>query len=438
MRIAVFGLGYVGTVTSACLAQLGHDVVGVDISADKVDKIAGGKSPIVETDLDELIEDGVGKGNLSATTDYASALKNSDVSLISVGTPGLADGFPDLTYLKRVSESIAGHLHHSGKHHVVVYRSTVLPGTVEEVAVPIIEEHSGLKAGSDFDYAFNPEFLREGAAVRDFYHPPKTVVGCSSERAGEILSELYKDIDAPLVVTDVKTAEMVKYVDNCFHGLKVAFANEIGNICKGMCIDSHKVMDIFCMDTKLNLSPRYLKPGFAFGGSCLPKDLRATVAKSAQLNLDSPVLSAVLRSNEIQISRALDLIRKTGKRKIGIFGLSFKAGTDDVRESPIIPVLVMLMGKGYEISIYDRHVSPERLVGANLGFVEEEIPYFSSILLGSIQEVMDRSEVLVVANNNKEFKQIPELMRSDHTLIDLVRIVDDIGKVNGKYVGICW
>jgi GDP-mannose 6-dehydrogenase len=438
MKIAVFGLGYVGTVTSACLAQLGHEVIGVDVNADKVERIAAGKSPIVEKDLDELIEQGVKGGSLSATTDYATALEGTDVSLVSVGTPGLEDGFPDLTYLRRVSEDIAKHLPATGGKHVVVYRSTVLPGTVEGVAVPLLEKHSGLKAGKDFGFAFNPEFLREGAAVRDFYNPPKTVVGCNGNEAAEILTELYRDIDAPFIVTEVKTAEMVKYVDNCFHGLKVAFANEIGNICKGMGIDSHKVMDIFCMDRTLNLSPKYLKPGFAFGGSCLPKDLRATVAKSSELKLKVPVLSAILKSNEIQISRAIDLIRATGKRKIGVFGLSFKAGTDDVRESPIIPVLVILIGKGYEISVYDRHVSPERLVGANLGFVEEEIPYFSSILMRSIPEVMERSEVLVVANDNEEFRQIPKLMRPDHILLDLVRIADDVEEVNGQYIGICW
>jgi GDP-mannose 6-dehydrogenase len=441
MRISVLGLGYVGCVSAACFTELGHEVVGLDVNPRKVEPIRNGTSPIVEPGLPELVRKGVEAGRLTATEDYEAAVMGSDISLVCVGTPSMQSGHPNLEYTKRVCQQLADVIRRKDDFHVVVFRSTIPPGTVETELIPIIESESGKKEGEDFGVCFNPEFLREASAVRDFYNPPKIVIGESSpgSRAGDVLEELYKTIDAPLVRTELRVSEMVKYADNCFHALKVCFANEIGNLSKALGIsDSHKVMEIFCLDTQLNLSPYYMKPGFAFGGSCLPKDLRAIVRMSAETGIPCPVLSAADPSNQLQIKRAVDYIRGTGKRKVGVLGMSFKAETDDLRESPIVQVVSTLIGKGYELSIYDRNINWEELFGSNLGFLEHEIPYAKSIKAGSVDEVIERSEVLVIANGASEFQDVPTKMREDQVIIDLVRIVDDPSVARGEYIGIAW
>ena len=437
MRLSVFGLGYVGCVSAACFAREGHEVLGVDVNQTKVDIINGGKSPIVEAGVGELIGEMVAGGKLRATTDSAEAVEASEISLICVGTPSNSNGSLDLAYVKRVCQEIGGALERKRERHTVVIRSTMLPGTVETVVVPTLEVYSGKKAGRDFGVCINPEFLREGTSLKDFYSPPFTLIGADDEDVAAVVRRLYAGVDAPVLVVAVKAAEMVKYTCNCFHALKVSFANEIGNICKGLGIDSHEVMDAFCRDTKLNLSPYYLKPGFAFGGSCLPKDLRAVTYKAKELDVDVPVLSAVLQSNRLQVERAVEMVLRTGKKRIGLLGLSFKAGTDDLRESPTVTLIETLIGKGMKIGIYDRDVSLARLFGANKEYIEREIPHISQLMRESIREVLDDAEVLIVGNKAEEFRQIESELRGDQVLIDLVRLFDD-RKTDGSYQGICW
>ena len=438
MKISVFGLGYVGCVSSACLAQNGHRVMGVDISQTKVDIINSGKTPVIEKDIDRVINEVVTAGKLIATQDGRKAVKDSQVSMICVGTPSNENGSLNLKYVKRVCEEIGAGLREKDNYHVVVVRSTMLPGSVEAEVIPTLKETSGKKLGADFGVCINPEFMREGSSVYDFYHPPMIVIGGLDKRSGDIVEEIYANIDAPVVRTSIKVAEMIKYVNNAFHGLKVCFANEIGNICKKLGIDSHQVMEIFCRDTKLNLSPYYLKPGFAFGGSCIPKDLRALLYKGQREDLRLPLLSSILDSNENQVKMGINLIKKTKKKKIGIFGFSFKPGTDDLRESPMVELIETLLGKGYKISIYDKNVSIAKIFGANKQYIEKEIPHISSLMSSSIDEVLNRSEVLVISNNSKEFKKIPELMREDQIIIDLVRIQDGKNEKKSRYEGICW
>lgn len=437
MNISVFGLGYVGCVSAACLAQNGHKVMGVDINQNKVDIINSGKSPVIEKDINGIINRAVTTKKLIATRDVGKAVENSEISMICVGTPSNDNGSLDLKYVKRVCEEIGAGLREKDDYHVVVLRSTVLPGSVEEKVIPALEKTSGKKAGADFGVCMNPEFMREGSSVYDYYHPPMIVIGELDKRSGDIIEQIYVNIDVPVIRTSIKVAEMIKYVNNAFHGLKVCFANEIGNICKRLGIDSHQVMKIFCMDRKLNLSPYYLKPGFAFGGSCLPKDLRALLYKGQREDLKLPLLNSILDSNENQVKMGINLITKTKKKKIGIFGFSFKPGTDDLRESPMVELIETLLGKGYKISIYDKNVSIAKIFGANKQYIEKEIPHISSLMCSSIKKVLSDSEVLVIGNNSEEFKKIPELMREDQIIIDLARIVD--GK-NGtsKYKGICW
>jgi GDP-mannose 6-dehydrogenase len=313
----------------------------------------------------------------------------------------------------------------------------MLPGTIQDVVVPALEEYSGKKVGNDIGVCINPEFLREGTSLKDFYAPPFTLIGADDPATAETVSQLYMKINAPVFVTSLKTAEMVKYVCNCFHALKVSFANEVGNICKALHVDSHEVMEIFCQDTKLNLSSYYLKPGFAFGGSCLPKDLRAINYKAKELDVEVPLLSAILPSNRLQIERAVEMVVGTGKKRIGVLGLSFKAGTDDLRESPMVNLIETLIGKGYQLSIYDRDVSLARLFGANKEYIEREIPHISQLIKLSIAGVVDEAEVLLIGNKAAEFREIAALLRSDHTVIDLVRVFD-AEPANGQYQGICW
>lgn len=438
MDISVFGLGYVGCVSAVCLAQKGHDVIGIDIDQNKVDIINSGRSPVVEKDIDEIIEKVVSTGKLKATMDSYRAINESQISMVCVGTPSNDNGSLDLSYVKRVSAEIGTCLREKDNYHVVVVRSTMLPGSVEGEMIPTLEKASGKEAGTDFGVCMNPEFLREGSSVYDFYNPPMIVIGEINERSGDVVEKIYANIKAPVVRTTIKVAEMIKYVNNAFHGLKVTFANEIGNICKKLGIDSHEIMKIFCMDTKLNLSPYYLKPGFAFGGSCIPKDLRALLYKGQREDLQLPLLQSILKSNENQVKRGIDLIMRTRKKNIGIFGFSFKAGTDDLRESPTVELIETLLGKGYKISIYDKNVSIAKIFGANKQFIEQEIPHISSLMRSSMEEVLEKSEVLVIGNGSEEFRKIPELTRENQVIIDLVRIVDDKNEIKSEYHGICW
>lgn len=437
MRISVFGLGYVGAVSAACLAAGGHQVIGVDVNSTKVDLINEGVSPIVEEGIAEMTSRVVREGRLRATSSVTDAIARSDISLVCVGTPSNDNGSLKLDYVERVSRQIGEALASKAEKHTVVMRSTMLPGTIESLVRPTLEDASGKKDGADFHLCVNPEFLREGSSIKDFYSPPFTLIGADSDSAAETLRELYWKIDAPIFTISVKAAEMVKYACNCFHGLKVAFANEIGNICKESGIDSHEVMDVFVQDSKLNLSPYYLKPGFAFGGSCLPKDLRALSYRARQLDVPVPVLEATLQSNLLQIERAVTMINKTGKKKIGFLGFAFKAGTDDLRESPIIAVIERMIGKGFDVRLYDKEVSLARLVGANKQYIEQEIPHIARIMSASIDDVIDNSDVIVIGNHDPEFSKVARGRLDGKIVIDLVR-VNRNQKSEIGYSGICW
>ncbi len=437
MRISVFGLGYVGVVSAACLANEGHEIIGVDPNRTKVDMINAGRSPIVEDKTTELIEGAVADARLSATSDVATAVLESDLSLLCVGTPSQVNGSLDLSYVRTVCEEIGGALKAKKGFHVVVCRSTILPGTMRSVIIPSLERCSGKVAGRDFGVCNNPEFLREGTAVHDFYHPPKTVIGETDTRSGDLLESLYAAIDAPLIRVTIEVAEMVKYVDNVWHALKVCFANEIGGVCRALNIDSHAVMDIFCKDVKLNLSSYYLKPGFAFGGSCLPKDVRALTYQGRMLDLNLPVLNAILSSNRMQIENGLRLITGLGKKRVGVLGFSFKAGTDDLRESPLVEVIERLLGKGYDIRIYDRDVSVAKLVGANRHYLLNHIPHISNLMVEQIDDIFEHAEVIVVGNASHEFRDVLQRRHKDQVVVDLVRITAETSQ-EGTYYGICW
>jgi GDP-mannose 6-dehydrogenase len=437
MNISIFGLGYVGAVSSACLVKDGHRVIGVDPIQTKVDLINKGKTPIIEEHMAELIEQGVQTGKLSATTNSSDAINNSELSFICVGTPSQLNGNLDFKYIRRVCEGIGKVLKQKKDGHVVVIRSTILPGTMRNIVIPTLEDFSGKKAGEDFGVCNNPEFLREGSAVHDYYNPPKIVIGEIDKTSGDMLTSLYESIDAPLIRTDLETAEMVKYVDNVWHALKIGFANEIGNISKSFRIDGHRVMDIFCQDTKLNISSSYLKPGFAFGGSCLPKDLRAITYVARNLDLDLPILNAILPSNTLQIERSLRMIIEKGNKKVGVLGFSFKAGTDDVRESPMVEVIERLLGKGYNICIYDRNVKLASLVGANRDYLLNRIPHISNLMVENIDEVLSHAETIVIGNNDIEFSGIMNRITDKQVVVDLVRVVKN-AKDKEIYDGICW
>lgn len=437
MKISIFGLGYVGAVTAGCLAQEGHEVIGVDPSRAKVDLINEGKTPIIENEIGDIIAREVEGGRLHATTSAFDAVLNSTISLICVGTPSQLNGSLDLKYVRNVCEQIGTALRSKNDFHVVVARSTMLPGSMRTVVIPTLEEASGKQAGEEFGICNNPEFLREGTAVFDFYHPPKTVIGETDSRSGELLASIYSSLEAPLIRTDVETAEMVKYTDNVWHALKVGFANEIGNICKSVGVDGHKVMDIFCQDTKLNLSAYYMKPGFAFGGSCLPKDVRALAYKARSLDLEVPIINSIMLSNERQIDRAIKMVMEKGHRKVGVLGFSFKAGTDDLRESPVVELIERLLGKGYELKLYDRNVNIARLVGANRDYILNRIPHVSKLMVNSIDDVLEHSETLVIGNGDNEFRNLTDRLTDGQVVVDLVR-VDGLNSKSGYYEGICW
>jgi GDP-mannose 6-dehydrogenase len=438
MNITVLGLGYVGCISAACLAQQGHQVIGVDVNPIKVDLINQGKSPIVERQVDEIISETVDANRLSATTDINMALTQSDVSLICVGTPSKENGSLDLKHIQNVCRELGRALRQQSHYQVVAVRSTILPGTLESVVLPLIEEESGKQVGSDFGLCVNPEFLREGSAVDDYYHPPYTLIGSWDQKTGEVMEKLYQSIDAPVFHTEIRSAELVKYVSNSFHALKVTFANEIGVLCKTLGIDSHKVMDIFTADTQLNISAKYLQPGFAFGGSCLPKDVRALVHRAKSLDLDLPILNAILPSNRRHIEHAFRLIQQSQRKKIGILGLSFKSGTDDLRESPMVRLVERLLGKGYDLRIYDRHVSMAKMIGANKQYIEQVIPHISTLLVPHRDQILAHAEILVVGNNTPEFRDIVSQVGNGQYVIDLARVETDMLRLNSNYQGICW
>jgi len=438
MKVSLFGLGYVGCVTAACLAKCGHEVWGVDVNADKVGMINSGKSPIIENGLEELILECNRNGRFRATTDANEAVLNTDVSLICVGTPSNGNGSLDLKAVKAVAEQIGKALRDKNSYHCIVFRSTMLPGTVRELLIPILVESSQKTAHSDFDVCFNPEFLREGSAIHDFYHPPFTAAGCVTSRGGDTVARLYEGVEGSVETTSYEIAEMLKYACNSFHALKITFANEIGSLCKGLGIDSHGVMDLFTRDQKLNISKAYLKPGFAFGGSCLPKDLRALLYKSKELDLDSPLLSAVLDSNDLHIQRLIERILNTRQKKIGILGLSFKAGTDDLRDSPTVMLVESLIGKGCRIKIYDSEVSLARIFGANKAYIEHEISHISTLMCSQIEEVLEESDVIVVAKYQDDIIEGLEPYLGKKLVFDLVRIISSSCGQPEKYDGICW
>ncbi len=437
MKVSVIGLGYVGCVSAACLAQTGHEVIGVDVNQLKVSMVNSGHSPIIEPGINELLVGATEKKLLSATTETKEAVIATDLSLVCVGTPSQANGSLDLTYIRRACQQIGEALATVSRYHTVVIRSTMLPGSIESTVIPALEAGSGKRAGRDFGVAINPEFLREGTSIYDFQHPPFTLIGANDEAAANHVSQLYKHLDAPVVIAGIKEAEMVKYTSNCYHALKVAFANEIGNLCKKLGADSHQVMDIFCQDTKLNVSAAYLKPGFAFGGSCLPKDLRAINYKAKELDVDVPVLSSILPSNRQQVERTVDMVLGTGRKNVGILGLSFKSGTDDLRESPMVSLVETLIGKGLKLSIYDRDVQLARLVGANKDFIEREIPHISSLLRRDLDDVIDSSEVVIIGKKEDEFRHLSQKLNNGRVFIDLVGMLKGESH-NGSYQGICW
>jgi GDP-mannose 6-dehydrogenase len=437
MRVSIFGLGYVGTVSAGCLAYDGHQVVGVDPLQTKVDLINQGQSPIVETDVGEIIAAASKAGLLRATNDPGEAIRETELSFVCVGTPSQPNGNLDLRYIRRICEQIGEAIKNKSGYHTIVVRSTILPGTMRTIVIPVLEEFSEKKATVNFGVCNNPEFLREGSAVKDFRCPPKTVIGELDAASGDMLAELYRKIDAPLIRTDLETAEMVKYVDNSWHALKVGFANEIGNLCKSLGLDAHEVMKIFCLDRKLNISTAYLMPGFAFGGSCLPKDLRALSYKAKMNDLDLPILTSILPSNEMQVNRGLQLIIQKRNKRVGILGFSFKAGTDDLRESPLIELIERLLGKGYDLRIYDKNVKIATLVGANRDFILNRIPHISRLMVNHVDEVLDFAQTIVFGNRDTEFVGVPDKLRDGQSIVDLVRITDRRSD-NDKYDGICW
>ncbi len=436
MNISIFGLGYVGSVSAACLCNAGHTVIGVDLNAMKVSAINAGTTPVLETHVPEMVAEGVASGRLKATFDIREAILNTEISLLCVGTPSRPNGDIDISHILKVATDIGTILRDKDAFHTITIRSTVFPGTAEKVASAVAAA-SGKTADEHFAVTVNPEFLREGQGVDDFRNPPLILIGGTNNFAMDQVAALYEGIDAPVYREPTRTAEMVKYANNSFHATKITFANEIGNISKAMGVDSHRVMELLCADTKLNISPAYLKPGFAFGGSCLPKDVRALQFRSKDLDISAPLLDALLESNQAQIRRVIDQLLAWGERNIGFLGLAFKSGTDDLRESPIVEVIERMIGKGFSCRIYDPEVSTGKLIGANLDYIEQEIPHLDELLVGSMDEVLDHADVIVVANATDEFKKVLEYRRPEQRIIDLAHIID-VSPSGDWYEGICW
>ena len=437
MKIAIYGLGYVGTVSAAALASLGHEVTGVDTNERKVEMLAAGETPVIEPGLAELVASEVEAGRLRATTDGERAAAESTLSLICVGTPSRENGALSTDALERVAATIGRGIRAHPSRHTVVLRSTSLPGTAEDLVAPAVEAESGLRRGEGFGLAMNPEFLREGSSLADFFAPPKTVIGELDVESGDVVAALYESMDAPLHRVPVRVAEMVKYADNAFHALKIGFANEIGSICRAFGLDSYDVIEVFLADTKLNISPAYLRPGFAFGGSCLPKDLRALVHAARHADVAVPLLENVLPSNEQHLQRTLAAVVASGRKKVGLIGLSFKPGTDDLRESPLVELAERLLGKGFDLKVYDPVVSYSQLVGANREYVEAHLPHLARLLTPTLDEVFEHAEVVVVGSRLPELGQ--HEWRGDQLVVDLVRLDDAAVLRRGEaYVGVAW
>ena len=438
LSLSIFGLGYVGSVSAACFASMGHRVIGVDVNPAKVETVESGRSPILEARMSELVAENRKACRVHATTDATAAVLDSDVSFVCVGTPSLRQGKQDLSHIVRVAEEIGAALKQKRSRHLFVLRSTVLPGTTESVITPILEKASGKRAGEDFVVAYNPEFMREGCAVADFLEPAYTVLGSQNSAQLEVLRELYKSTPGKVFETSIPVAEMVKYLSNAFHAVKVSFANEMGTLCKQLGVDTQAVTEIFTSDTRLNISPVYLSPGFAFGGSCLPKDVRALAYRAKELDLKLPLLESVLPSNVEHVERAVEAVTRTNKRKIAQLGLSFKAGTDDLRESPQVQLVKRLLGEGYEVKVWDRDVSLGRLAGSNRQYIEEVIPHIGSLLSDDLEDVLRWGEVVIIGNKSVSKEKLQRL-RPDQIVIDLVHL-DKARRPGGTsaYEGICW
>lgn len=436
LKISIFGMGYVGAVCSACLSKNGHEIIGVDVSQAKVDLINSGKSPIVEPGLEELIVNGLASGHLLATTDSVAAVRDTQMSMICVGTPSMANGNLELNYMESVCHDIGKSLADKTERHYVVVRSTVLPGTVNNVVIPALEKASGRKAGRDFFVATNPEFLRESTAIFDFYHPPMTVIGQMDEESGAMLASLYADLDAEIIRKSIEVAEMIKYTCNVWHAAKVTFANEIGNISRALGVDGREVMEVVCKDKKLNISNYYMRPGFAYGGSCLPKDVKALTYRASTLDVKIPMLDQLMTSNSNQIDNAFNLIKKLGSRKVTMLGLSFKAETDDLRESPFVELAEQLIGKGYELKIHDQYVEYARVNGANKEYINSHIPHVSSLLESDLQTAVAHGDIVVICNGNKKYIKVLENLPADKKLVDLFGFMEHVSCERKQ--GICW
>ena len=439
LSVSIFGLGYVGSVSAACFASMGHKVTGVDVSRAKVEMMDSGRTPIIEARMSEMVGEARRAGLLHATTDATAAVLNSEVSFVCVGTPSLKNGKLDLSHIEHVAREIGAAIRQKKSPHVFVLRSTVLAGTTETVVLPILEKESGKKCGQDFTACYNPEFMREGSAVADFLNPPYTILGARDTQHLAPLRELYKNTPGTLYETTIPVAEMVKYFSNCYHALKVGFANEMGTMCKHLGVDAHAVTKIFTSDTKLNISPAYLSPGFAFGGSCLPKDLRAITYKAKELDLKLPLLESLMPSNAEHVDRAVKMVMSTGKKKIAQLGLSFKAGTDDLRESPQVQLIKRLLGEGLEVKVWDEDVSMGRLAGANRQYIEEVIPHIGSVLCADLEGVLRTAEVVILGNKSASKDQLAKYLRPEQIVIDLIHL-DKTRRPEGArtYEGICW
>lgn len=438
MKISIFGLGYVGAVSMACLARDGHDVTGVDLDPVKLDLIRQGRSPIVEEGIQDLTAQVVASGRVRVTDDVAEAIRDTQLSFICVGTPSSPNGSQDLSAVRRVSEQIGAALKDKAGYHTVIMRSTLQPGSMVSVVQAGLESSSGKRANVDFGLGFQPEFLREGSSIKDYDNPPFTVIGTEDERAAAVLREVFGHLKCEFIVTSVGVAEMLKYACNAFHAVKITFANEIGRLARSVDVDARQVMDLVCRDTRLNISPVYMKPGFAFGGSCLPKDLRALTYVGKMNDVTTPMLGNVMGSNRAHIDHALDLVTSAGKRKVGMIGLSFKPGTDDLRESPLVIVAERLIGKGYDLRIYDPEVNLSRLLGANKRYIEQSIPHIGKLMSSDCAAVIDHAEVLVVGLADGGLREtILESTRAHQVVVDLVGLSRS-SLASESYQGICW
>ena len=438
MKISIFGLGYVGAVSLACLARDGHEVTGVDIDATKLKLIGAGKSPIIEHGILELMEEVVASGRVGVTNNAVEAIENTELSFVCVGTPSLPNGDQNLNAMVGLTEQVGEALKSKATRHTIVIRSTVQPGTVQNTVIPLLEKHSGKKAGEDFSVCFQPEFLREGSSIKDYDNPPMTVVGSEDDVATGQLKDLFGELPCDFIQTDIRTAETLKYACNTFHALKISFANEIGRICQALGSDSHKVMNLLCEDKQLNISPAYLRPGFAFGGSCLPKDLRALLYMAKRDDVDVPMLSALLPSNRIHVEHALDMVLQRGERSIGVIGLSFKSGTDDLRESPMVDLVESMIGKGLKLKIYDPEVRVSQLIGANKKYIDEAIPHIGELMCESIEEAMENAGTVIVGLQGDDImSELTRLSKPEQFILDLVGIKDR-DKLRGEFQGACW